>query len=179
MIFSLDKKTGFKSIADRVTVWTVDGEPFYIQTKKSNEIYFNLPKGDYIIECDVVRLKKPINFTLPKLPKYERNIKFPNKIEIVFCTNPNKCSIDLERGLIMCDFSIKQKNKAEQTFVLFHELGHYYYKTESFCDLFASLHMLKQGFNPSQLYFSVNGCLSDHSIDRKENVLNFSKKIKK
>ena len=77
------------------------------------------------------------------------------------------------------DFSIKNKTRAEQTFVMFHELGHYYYKTESHCDLFASYHMLKQGFNPSQLYFSVNGCLSDNSIDRKNHVLNFAKKVKK
>ena len=179
MDIRLNKKTGFKSKSPIVTVWTDEGEPFYIIKRKGTEILFNLPKGNYIIECDFEILKSPVNYKLPKLPKYERNITFPNFIEIVFCTNPNKCSIDLERGLVMCDFSIKNKTRAEQTFVMFHELGHYYYKTESHCDLFASYHMLKQGFNPSQLYFSVNGCLSDNSIDRKNHVLNFAKKVKK
>jgi hypothetical protein len=181
MIYNLPTKTGFRSMAPIVAVYTKDYEPFYIKNRVGQDyIYFNLPKGEYIIESTVERLSKPVNYKLPPLPKYERVIKKPKKdIDIYFVTNPNKCSIDLVKGIIYCDLSIKAKSSAEQMFVLYHELGHYYYKTESYCDIYASRELIKLGFNPSQLYFSVNGCLSDRSSERKEAIYNFAKKIKK
>jgi hypothetical protein len=179
MIYNLKGKTGFRSKADIVAVYTTDYEPFYVMKKKGECTYFNLPKGDYIIEVEVERLAKPNKFALPPLPKNERNIKRPREVKIVFGNNPNKCSIDLERGLIICDWSIKAKGRAEQIFVIYHEFGHYYYKTESSCDKYASRRMIEEGFNPSQTVFSVNGCLSDRSHQRKNEVYNFAKQVKR
>ena len=82
MIVRLDKKTGFRSKSPIVTVWTDAGEPFYIIERKGTDILFNLPKGNYLIECDFEKLKSPVNYKLPKLPKYyfneirERDIAF-------------------------------------------------------------------------------------------------------
>lgn len=179
MIYKLEGKTGFRSKSPIVAVYTTDFEPFYIMNKKAEYTYFNLPKGEYIIEVEVERLTKPNKFALPPLPKFERNIKQPNEIKIIFGKNPNKCSIDLERGIIICDWSIKAKGRAEQTFVLYHEFGHYFYKNESSCDKFATRKMIEEGFNPSQTVFSVNGCLSERSHERKNEVYNFAKQIKR
>ena len=179
MIYNLKGKTGFRSKAPLVAVYTTDFEPFYVMQKKGEYTYFNLPKGDYIIEVEVERLPSPNKFALPPLPKFERNIKRPKEVKIVFGTNPNKCSIDLERGIIICDWSIKAKGRAEQSFVIYHEFGHYFYKTESSCDKFASRKMIEEGFNPSQTVFSVNGCLSERSHKRKSEVYNFAKKVKR
>ena len=75
MDIRLNKKTGFKSKSPIVTVWTDEGEPFYIIKRKGTEILFNLPKGNYIIECDFEILKSPVNYKLPKLPKNFKLIK--------------------------------------------------------------------------------------------------------
>lgn len=179
MIYRLDKKTGFKSSAPIIAVYTEDYEPFYIFKNKGREVFFNLPSGNYVIDIAVTKLNKPISYKKPKLPKYERNIKRPKSIDIYFTNNPNKCSIDLEKGIILCDHAIKLKSRAEQLFIMLHELAHYHYKTEAFCDLEASANMLELGYNPSQLYFSINGCLSDRSEDRKDIIYNFAKNIKR
>lgn len=179
MLYNLKGKTGFRSKAPLVAVYTTDFEPFYVMKKKGEYTYFNLPKGEYIIEVEVERLTSPNYFAVPPLPKYERNIKRPNEIKIIFATNPNKCSIDLQKGVIICDHSIRAKGRAEQTFVIYHEFGHYFYKTESSCDKFATRKMIEEGFNPSQTVFSVNGCLSERSQERKNEIYNFAKKVKR
>ena len=66
MIFNLPTKTGFKSMAPIVAVYTKDYEPFYIKNRVGKDyIYFNLPKGEYIIESTVEKLSKPVNYKLP------------------------------------------------------------------------------------------------------------------
>ena len=179
MIYNLKGKTGFRSQAPLVAVYTTDYEPFYVMKKKGEYTYFNLPKGEYIIEVEVERLTKPNYFALPPLPTFERNIKRPKEVKIIFGTNPNKCSINLEEGVIICDWSIKAKGRSEQCFVIYHEFGHYFYKTESSCDKFASRKMIEEGFNPSQTVYSVNGCLSERSQERKNEIYNFAKKAKR
>jgi len=179
MTYKLKEKTGFRSKANTVAVYTTDYEPFYVMQRKGDYVYFNLPKGEYIIEVEVEKLKKPVNFQLPPLPPFERNIKRPQFIKIIFGKNPNKCSIDLEGGVIICDDSIKAKGRAEQCFVIYHEFGHYFYKTESSCDKYASRKMIEEGFNPSQTVYSCNGCLSERSVVRKNEIYNFAKQVKR
>ena len=179
MLYKLKGKTGFRSKAPLVAVYTTDYEPFYIMKRKGAYTYFNLPKGEFIIDIEVEKLNKPNVFNAPSLPKFERNIKRPKEIKIVFADNPNKCSISLEDGVIICDHSIKAKGRAEQCFVIYHEFGHYFYKTESCCDLYASRRMINEGYNPSQTVFSVNGCLSDRSQNRKDEIYNFAKNTKR
>jgi hypothetical protein len=140
---------------------------------------FNLPKGNYITDNNLQVLSSPVKYSVPSLPSPEKNIQPPADIEIVWMDNPNKCSILLNTGLIVCSPYIKSKSRAEQMFIIYHELGHYLYSTEKYCDLYATKRMIEEGFNPSQCVFSVNGCLThDKSIERKDNVLNFAKKIR-
>jgi hypothetical protein len=145
------------------------GELFYYH--KGNEkgkFYFNLPKGIYQSEGEIYKLKKPIVKHLPKLPKREVFYKIPKKVKVIITKNKNKCSIDLRKNTIYLDPEISKKGYSELTFVLFHEIGHYYYKTEEKCDLFAARKMLEMGFNPSQCGLSINNTLSDYSQERKK-----------
>lgn len=177
---ALDKKTGFKSSDSVICIYDEDYAPFYLMNNKGKEIKFNLPKGTYHTENTISALQSPVHYALPDLPKREKNISVPDSIEIVWSENPHKCSIMLNIGLIVCSPYIKSKSRAEQMFIIYHELGHYLYKTEAFCDLYATKRMLEDGFNPSQCVFSVNGCLTHESSKaRKENVFNFAQKIRR
>lgn len=176
----INKKTGFETDAANVAIYNSDFSPFYVKTRQGSKLEFNLPPGAYYCEQKLTQLKKPVEYKAPALPKPERKLNLPsNPIQIIFRPNPNKCSIFLNLGLIVCDPSIKIKSKAEQMFVVYHEIGHYLYKTEKFCDMYAAARMLEDGYNPSQCVYSVNGCLSDQSQERKQNIFNFSKKVKK
>jgi hypothetical protein len=60
-------------------------------------------------------------------------------------------------------------------FILLHEVGHFYYKTEWKCDQYAVHHFLKMGCNPSQSFESLAGVL--HTTDKNgfENITNIDR----
>ena len=181
MRISIKNKTGFETAAKAIAIYSEDFAPFYyMEAKQGKLIKFNLPAGVYFCEENIKQLPKPIEYKTPNLPKPEREFRHPEKpIEIIFRPNPNKCSIFLELGLIVAAPSINLKTRSEKMFVIYHELGHYMYKSEHLCDQYAVKRMLEEGYNPSQCVFSVNGCLSQHSQTRKDNIFNFAKKVKK
>ena len=127
-----------------------------------------MPKGEYLLDFP---FKKVGNFrTLKQLPKYERCIPRPRKFKFILKENPNKCSIFLEKGVIIFDKDLWESlSNLQRKFVLLHEYGHYYYKSEVKCDIFAKHHLLKLGYNKSQIAaidFHILGN-SEHSISRK------------
>lgn len=168
MQFSVNKKTGFYCYGSP-SVFS-DGELFYFHkgAKDGGKFYFNLPKGNYFSEKPVYFLPRPINSYLPKLPKRQVFRKKPKKVELIITPNKNKCSIDLNKHKIYLDPEMKKKGRAVLTFILFHEIGHYFYKDENLCDLYAAREMIKRGFNPSQCGLSINSSLSDMSFERKK-----------
>lgn len=174
----VEKIKGFKVIGGgRVEILCSRKLPFYIKEFKG-KLEFNLPIGIYYTNLPLIEIK-PIKYDLPKLPKLERNIKKPKKLNLIFCVNPNKCSIDLPSGTIFLDNSFKNATRPQLEFVIGHEKAHYNFATEKHCDTLSAYNMIKKGYNPSQLTYSCNSCLSDHSETRKENIFNFSKKIHK
>jgi len=175
----ITKKTGYTTDAENVAIYNDDFSPFYVKARVSGKLEFNLPAGAYFCEQQLTELKKPIDYKTPALPKPERKVNIPESIQIIFRHNPNKCSIFLNLGLIIADPSVNIKSRAEKMFIIYHELGHYMYKTEKYCDMYATKRLIEDGFNPSQCVFSVNGCLSEQSKERKENIFNYSKRIKK
>jgi hypothetical protein len=140
--------------------------------------HFNLPKGNYTINtdfnfCEPVRYKKII------LPKRERNIKFPKKFKVIQRPNKNKCSIYYELGLIVFDPEFfNSLNKFQHYFVCAHEIGHYFYKTEKYCDLFSAKKMIQNGYNATQILAGCDITLSNtaSSIERKNYLLKHLKK---
>lgn len=131
------------------TVYDRAGNLFY-QTPRGSKGVFSLPAGDWVID-------KPVKQTIfrrkiPKLPRHERNIPRPKKWNLLIAYNPAKCTINLERGRLLFDADLwKSLDRTAKTFILLHEFGHYFYKTEHFCDLYAKSKMLELGYNRSQV----------------------------
>ena len=169
--FSVKTKTGFICY-DRKEILIYEAKrkrPFYFHGgNKNGNFYFNLPKGDYFTFNSIEKLKKPVFVSLPKLPKPEKNNNLPQKVKVYFLENPNKASIITGLNKIQIDPKILNLSLPSIVFVLFHELGHYFYKDEKKCDLFAAVQMLKRGFNPSQCGIAIDSALSDSSFDRKQ-----------
>jgi hypothetical protein len=164
MLIKINKKEGFFCPSD-VIIFTPDGLVFYEKKNLGEGIYFNLPKGEYITECKLNKIGF-INYSLPKLPPKQKQNKI-GKFKINVSENPNKASIYINSGKIIIDKNIVNKNKYVWVFILLHELGHYFYFNEHYCDLFASRIMLKNGYNPSQIASAIDEGLSSNSNHRK------------
>jgi hypothetical protein len=181
MNFSTDKKTGFVCCGDAVRVYNSDGSTFYekVNINFPRPFKFNLPKGHYITFDTIERTAEPVIYKLEKLPRKEKFIsrKIP---KIFYGTNPNKASIDVSKHVVLIDEQFKDSPKANQVFLLCHELGHYYYSTESYCDRFARRKMLLLGFNPSQISLAVStslNCNIPTSKKRIQIIHNLNKKL--
>lgn len=161
----LKQKTGFYCPSD-VNILTLDGLPFYQKKNLGEGIYFNLPKGEYIVCCGIKKMPF-VNYILPQLPPKEKDNKKVGKFKINITENPNKASIFINSGNIYLDRGISKMPKPVWVFILLHELGHYFYYTEHYCDLFASRIMLKNGYNPSQIAHAIDYGLSSKSNHRK------------
>lgn len=180
MILTVNEISGFSCLDPLIKVYKRNnGELFYIYNNKKNKcVKFNLPVGVYFTENNLNELKKPVNYKKIILPPKERDLKKPENINVNYVDNPNKCTIFLSSGEIFLDNSFKNFPSFVRLYVLFHEIGHYHYNTEKFCDLFAAKNMLERGYNPSQIYFASKFSLSRLGEDRKNYCLNNMKKIK-
>lgn len=153
---------------------TEGGDLFYCFDRPGG-FKFTLPVGRYVVEG--ARYVGP--FKAPRALTFGRTSKrIPRRIRVVFAPNPNKCSIHLRRGLIVCDPSLRELPRVCLTFILFHEIGHFYWNNartpdeaeahERACDAFAAAEMLRAGWNPSQVAFAIDETLSPHSQGRKD-----------
>jgi hypothetical protein len=180
MEFTIDKKTGFYT--DGKIVILCHGLPFYVSTKETT---FNLPKGIYeVIDGRIQELPCPITYIVPKLAPPTRKARTPEKLEIIVEPNPHKCTFDLNKGLVKIDPEFVSKGKAFLSFIFGHEIGHLNYlgsrhdeNGELKCDKFSAKMLIDEGYNPSQLFFAQNLCLT-HSPERKEKFENFLNNIK-
>lgn len=135
---------------------------------------FNLPPGTYFVDSgSFSTMATPRTWGTIKLPRRERFI-YPNpkNFKIQWAKNPNKCTVDWIARTITFDNSFKEKPMPEIEFILNHEFGHRFYKTEAYCDLYAAHHMLKLGYNESQIGDASIDSLSDRSAPRKKYVIN-------
>lgn len=165
-----DCKTGFYNISGKeFTIYDGRGVYFYSNKnldKKNTE--FNLPKGVYTTDTELVRLKKPIKQPVIKLQKPDRNIKInENDFNIVFGKNDCKASVFYATKKILLDNSYKTSTLPELKFLLYHEFGHLKYSDEIQCDLYATKRMLFEGFNLSQCGYASVKLLSNKQNERK------------
>ena len=174
------KKCGFRCI-DKQPVRIYEskrGKIFYFHTgNPKGEFYFNLPKGKYFSANQLEVLKNPIPVNLPKLPAPEKNNTLPKKVKVYFLENPHKASIITANNEIKVDPKILNLTLPTIVFIMFHELGHYFYSDEKKCDLFAAVQMIKRGFNPSQCGIAIDNALSSKSFDRKYCLINKMRKL--
>lgn len=153
---------------------------------KVGHINFNMPYGRYeVLAGNLSELKEPVNYPVEfDLPNnFDSFKKLP---KIIFCDNPNKCSVDTIKNVIYFDNRFKNCPWVVILWIVGHELAHYFFKTNGFmtveqrqiierkCDLFSNALLLKIGFNPSQINFAIKYALSNSLLAqcRKENSLN-------
>ena len=178
MILKLDKATGFTAEGP-IHIKTIDGRPFYV-ISKTGKVKFNLPKGEYITETQLKRLSTPHLYKFERKRKrehYNFDMPKPKQLKVEFRDNPNKASIFPRKHTIVMDHSFQNMPEYVKKYVFYHELGHYLYKTEEFCDEFAQEKMLKDGYNKSQIEAAARVTLHN-GHDRHKTCINNLKKAK-
>lgn len=96
------------------------------------------------------------------LPQPERHRE--KKVKTIY--NPKlegtPARIYSELGVIEYGDKLLKLPKYAQVFVMLHEYGHFFYKTEWKTDLFALYWFIKLGYNPSAAFLTLANVLSDN-----------------
>lgn len=150
--------------ANRFVVYDSKGKIYFYRDLPNGlrEFKVNIPdEGIYTFNNKALVKQKPIeiNYKAERInfPRKERNRakKFYFTYDANETTSP--ALIYTGTGEIVRGRKFKELSKPMQIFILLHELGHFYYQTEEFCDLYALYHFLKMGYNPSTAMY----CLVD------------------
>lgn len=145
--------------------------------KKKGAAYFNLPPGQYFTN-QFPTIAAPIKYKLPSLPMREKLFNTSDNAKVHFYTGKGPLGmVSVAHDEIYLNTELLNKTTPQIMCVLFHELGHYLYKTEYKCDLYAINKMLKIGYNPSQ-FAGFLSILSNRSINRKVMLTEHAKKVK-
>lgn len=166
----LETKTGFSSLLP-FSIYDSKGIMFYSDKfttviAEGKRLFFNLPRGEYLIKGFIQKLSAPVENENIQLPKPER-FKPLKKYRIIYKKNPNKCTIYYNAGIIVFDTSFKNYPKFIRDNIYFHEMGHHIYKSEELADLFAAKKMLDKGYNKSQVGLTSLLALSEKQNYRK------------
>lgn len=138
---------------------------------KTPRIKFNIPDvGSYKSSnsfdvTKVVDLEKPkLDFTLPP---YERH----RLKDFIIVDNPRltgtPARIFTEEGIVEKGRDFYRFSRPMRIFFLLHEVGHFYYKTEEFCDLFALVNFLQMGYNMSTAMYCLTNVLKRNEQNKK------------
>lgn len=167
MNFAIDRKTSFLALDGYVEIER-NKKPFYSATNGGEPFYFNLPKGNYfIVDGDIEEIETfDFSFALP--PK-ERDEKIP-RLKVKFKPTKYKAHIFRHRGEIVIDPEFLKYPDYVQSFLKWHEVGHYNYKSEKGADLYAALKMLNLGYNPSQIYAAIETIFKDKPEIMRERI---------
>lgn len=156
----------------RVQVNDENGRPFYIFDRPEG-FTFTLPKGSYKLSGGTLigRMRARNGH------KETSSLRFPlpKRVELVVAPNPFKACISLPDGIIVIDPSLLELPPFCLVFVLFHEIGHYWYKSEEACDRFAAEEMHRRGYNPSQIELASR--MTMHSEHRRQCNLSTAKQL--
>lgn len=131
---------------------------------KTPRIKFNIPDpGSYDghISFDVIKtipIETPAKY--PALPPAERD----RWKKLTFVYNPElagtPCRIFTDTGIIEYGDDYKKLPPPIKLFLNLHEIGHFLYTTESYCDLYALISFLRMGYNRSTAYYALSKILS-------------------
>lgn len=164
------EKSGFRNVTGNpVIILDSRGVPFYDTRDADKPVWeFNLPPGEYFVaQGKISQMVSPVRYDTIPLPKPERyKQQDPTLFKIEFEDNPNKCTIYWDKRKIVFDNKLKEFPLPTLMFILYHEHGHRYYKTEEYCDRYAANQMIDRGYNPSQVGESVMS-LSKKQLPRK------------
>jgi hypothetical protein len=147
---AVESKTGFFSDSV-VHILDENKRLFYFHPNKEKCLHFNLPEGKYFIKSDSQLRKLPVPVKYPELELSFTYEKIPLINKVFEKRNPNKATIYVGKKQIDIDSSIVNHwFKPAFVFVVFHELGHNFSKSEIECDKFSFNNMLELGYNPIQ-----------------------------
>jgi len=164
--FKVGKVGGYRAVSPIIKK---SGRDFYAF---NGPVHFNLPPGEYTTNTELTPCK-PVKYRVKSERKRERfDLKAPKKIQVKFADNPNKASIHLAEGYVILDNKYKEAPECMLKYILYHEIGHYFYTTESFCDEYATERLLEEGYNQSQIIWASEKSLGP------DNVRHLSCKIK-
>lgn len=130
---------------------------------KTPRIKFNIVHPDNYtgnVPFEVVKIS-PIEIPTPSidLPPYERN----RLKDFVIIDNPElegtPARVFTQEGVIEKGKRLYDFPKPMRVFFLLHEVGHFFYKTEEYCDLFAYYHFLQMGYNQSTAMYCLTQVL--------------------
>lgn len=153
------------------------------------KVYINLPvnanqiwlyvSGATIFDIKTTNIKYNPKITNIRLPDAERNTdqsKINNlEIRVVDGLQHTPARTIPQIGYIEIDSNAAVSYPQQwMYFIMLHELGHNFYKSEWKCDLWAFINFIKQGYNESQALYALTRVLhvSDRSLDRLSRVLN-------
>lgn len=156
-----------------------NGNLHYIRPNKAGLTHFevNIPRpGKYFIEGPATVTTKPLEKRIypQTLPPAERHSR-PNPF-LTF--NPDvkttPARIHKDTGELQICAGFMDLPNEVRYFILLHELGHFRYKTETFCDQYALKRFLEDGYNPSQAVIALTRILtpSEQNEDRVKQVFN-------
>lgn len=145
---------------------------------KNTAFYINLPfEGFYSFSGYgfIVMETTPLIYSDIKisLPEPERNPASFGiaKVNVDNLSN-SPARIAVDKNLIILNPKFFNYPVEIRFFILLHEVGHHFYKTEWKCDQYAAHHFLKMGLNPSQAFESLAGVLHETKKDGSINEIN-------
>lgn len=156
----------FLNNVDKFTIFDNKGKVYYYRYLPYNErdkpIKVNIPDpGLYYFSNDAIIKEKPLIVTPEvfkiRLPQRERNRDKSYFIEHDPNQTESPAIIYTDIGRIVTGTKFKELPIPMKIFVLLHEIGHFRYSTERFCDLYATIEFIKLGYNPSTAMY----CLTD------------------
>ncbi len=130
---------------------------------KTPRIKFNILHPGYFTSetpFEVVKIVKlELPGILPTLPPHERERNKPFKIVYNPALFHSPARIFTHLGIVETGPAFLEMPKMIADFIMWHEVGHFYYETEEYCDLFALVNCLKRGYNRSMCYYSLSRIL--------------------
>lgn len=162
-------------------VYDLSGEVNYFRYLNGQvpRIKFRMPvPGMYHSDNDFQVIKTvPIEIpdNLPLLPAPERD----RWKDISYVYNPSLTTvarIHTDTGVVEHGPRYKALTRPMQIFIDEHEKGHFFYKTESLCDLYALVNFIRMGYNESTAYYILSNVIK-RSSDQMERVKQLFKNI--
>lgn len=173
---NVNEKSGFRNAGTSPIILLDErGETFYDTSKLTRKVQnFNLPAGVYYVQSGkFVKTPSPVDYPVAILPKPERIMRAnPENFDIHFGENPFTGTVFFDARAIYLDNSLQNLPLCDLVFVLYHEYGHRYYETESYCDMYARNRMIADGYNPSQIGEGIVHTLSAKNFPRMLKVVN-------
>lgn len=165
-------------------VYSSDGiaEYFRYMDGKTPRIKFNLPVEDTYtcnVPFDIVKIVTVEIPALPQLPPPERD-RYKGEPDIIYDENwtESVASCFTDENIIVHGPAWAALIPPIRIFIDLHEVGHMFYVTEEFCDLFAYVNFMRMGYNRSTAFFSLSKVLkqSEQSVNRIRSITDVIKK---